>query len=50
MKYKCGLCAISPGSESPVGSREEIVQHIKDHGTDDIDLYLDKAVQQSTLC
>jgi len=49
MKYKCGLCAISPGSEPPVGEREYIVSHLNDHGVLDIELYLMPATKQATL-
>jgi len=47
--WKCGLCMVSPGSEPPKGSREEIVDHLEDHGVLDIDRYLTNAGEQTTL-
>jgi len=41
---------ISPSKDAPVGTKEEIVAHIEGHGTDDIDLYLMKVTEQTTLC
>ncbi len=47
--WKCGLCMVSPSSEAPKGSREEIVDHLEDHGVLDINRYLTKAGEQTTL-
>lgn len=47
--FKCGLCMISPGTEPPTGTREEIIEHIEGHGSTDIDLWLTDATEDATL-
>jgi len=49
VSYKCALCMISPGSESPIGTREEIIEHIRGHGSSDIGLWLTEASEQTDL-
>jgi len=50
MKYKCGLCMISPSSNGYSGDKSDVITHIEDHGSEDIDLWLCKATEQTTLC
>jgi len=50
MRYKCGLCEISPSKDTYYGSRDEVVAHIEAHNSMDIDLWLCKATKQTTLC
>lgn len=49
-RWMCGLCEVSPSRETVYGSRGDVVAHIKEHGTSDIDLYLTEATEQTTLC
>lgn len=48
-RYKCGLCEISPSQETYYGTRDDVVDHIKAHNSQDIDLWLSSATTQATL-
>ena len=41
---------ISPSAEPFVGDRETVVEHIREHGSTDINLWLTEATEQTTLC
>jgi len=52
MKYECSLCMITPGKDRLFGDREEIREHLLDHGLpeDSVPTYLREVPgEQTTL-
>jgi len=41
---------MSPSKDTFYGTRKDVVEHIKAHNSQDIDLWLCEATQQVTLC
>ena len=50
MRYRCGLCMVSPSADGFEGDRETVRQHIEDHNVLDVELYLTQVSgEQMTL-
>ena len=49
-QFECGLCMVSASADRFITDRDTVVEHIHDHGSDDIDLWLTEATEQTTLC
>jgi len=40
MVWKCGICQVTGGVESPEGTQEDLIEHMEEHGPVDLETWL----------